>query len=64
MVVENIGTIGVKPACVGGVVQGSGICSTSFLVGDMVDDPLHGPGPGEGITGWPDRLQGSSPGGA
>ena len=69
MVVDNIGTIGGKPVVAVFFLQGSGIGSTSFWVGDMGDYPPHGPALGLGggwvvSTWWSDVLQGRIPRGA
>ena len=48
-VVENIGKGREKPKGVGGVIQGGGSYGTSSQVIDVVDEPPHGPGPGEGV---------------
>ena len=53
-VVEDIGKGGGEPKGSRDVFQGGGVGNTYFLVGDVGDDPPHGPGPGWGFnTGYP-----------
>ena len=53
-----------KNAGVGELLQGGGICGYSIWVGDVVDDPPHGPETGGGFSiGWIDRSQDGKLGG-
>ena len=45
---EDIEMGGIKHAGVGGLLQGVGTEVSSLWVGDVGDNPLHGPGPGGG----------------
>ena len=51
-VVDNLAKVGGKPKGVGGVLQGGGTGSTSFRVGDVVDDPHMG----HAIGGFKNRV--------
>ena len=43
---RDLGKGGGEPSGVGDVFQGGGEGGTTFRVGEVGDDPLHGPGPG------------------
>ena len=52
---KDTGKGGVQTKGVGDVFQGGCAGGTYFRVGDVGDDPPHGPGPGGGFnTGQPD----------